>query len=118
MSAINNTVLYLQVYRKNDASVEDVEKELSELLKFIHTRSRVNKNIKYIVTSYSANGKYASYIILMCEKGCRELLEREAEIIHSYSVTKFENIYLDREKPKKIDCYMPLPKLGFFREEK
>jgi len=112
-----NSIVYLQVYRRNDAPIESVEKEVSHFLRFIYTRSKLNKDIVYIVVSYSVKGRYSGYIILVPDEKCRDqrVLDKEADIIRSYVLTNFKDIYVDIEKPKKPKYYIPLPPTSFFR---
>jgi len=109
--------MVFEIYKNKEAEEHVIISELSNLLKFIHTRSKMNRKLKFISLSYSYGGKYAGYIIIKPTKNQDDslsLLEREAEVIESYVSTHLENIWITRVKIKWDDI-IPLPSIGFFR---
>ncbi len=116
MSREDNLVVF-EIYRNKDADESVVAAELTSLLKFIHTRSKMNNKLKFISLSYAYKGRYAGYIIIKPihnSDETKDLLEREAEVIESYVSTHLGNIWVTRVKIKWDDV-VPLPNIGFFR---
>lgn len=112
-------LIVFEIYKNKDAGEEAILTELTNLLKFINTRSKINRKIKFISLSYSYGGKYAGYIIIKPVKKRDDLinlLEKEAEVIESYVSTHLENIWITRVKIK-CDDIVPLPSIGFFRRK-
>lgn len=112
-------LIVFEIYKNKDAGEEAILTELTNLLKFINTRSKINRKIKFISLSYSYGGKYAGYIIIKPIKKRDDLinlLEKEAEVIESYVSTHLENIWITRVKIK-CDDIVPLPSIGFFRRK-
>ena len=112
-------LIVFEIYKNREAEEQTIITELSNLLKFIHTRSKMNHKLKFISLSYSYGGKYAGYIIIKPAKNqdnSLSLLEREAEVIESYVSTHLDNIWIKRVKIKWDDI-IPLPNIGFFRRK-
>ena len=114
-----DNLIVFEIYKNREAEEQTIITELSNLLKFIHTRSKMNRKLKFISLSYSYGGKYAGYIIIKPVKNLDNslsLLEREAEVIESYVSTHLDNIWITRVKIKWDDI-IPLPNIGFFRRK-
>jgi len=113
-----DNLIVFEIYKNREAEEQTIITELSNLLKFIHTRSKMNRKLKFISLSYSYGGKYAGYIIIKPAKNqdnSLSLLEREAEVIESYVSTHLDNIWITRVKIKWDDM-IPLPNI--FSKEK
>ncbi len=104
-------VTALKIYRDLNAPEDLINVEVSNLMKFIHTRS-MQSNITYIVLAYSEKGVYSSYLLLLHDDV--NVLGREAEIIKTYVNAHLKSIDLKILKNIKPKMLIPLPSEPLF----
>lgn len=107
---------YIKLQRDVEARDEDVNKEMSELMKFIYNRSKENNEIIFATLSYARKGVYDGYIVIISKD--KYIIHREEEIITGFIKSMFNYIDAQPIKPFSAEITIPIPlKRIFFRRQ-
>ncbi|WFO75613.1 DUF87 domain-containing protein [Desulfurococcaceae archaeon MEX13E-LK6-19] len=107
---------YIKIMKDAYAKEEEINKEISELMKFIHNRSKENSNVIYATLSYARKGNYEGYIVIISKSV--EELEKERDIIKGFVKSRFNHLEIqETASPRKgLQIILPIKKLFFRRQ--
>ena len=103
---------YIRLYRVEDSSEEDVERDLHRLGEFIKHRARVNRDLSYYTVTYVDRSGVDGLVVVIGDDLDR--VEREVELIIGFIEASLESIIAKKPIVHRVEKSIPIPKTRNF----